>query len=283
MASVPPDVARRTHRTVEPCHAFIYFEPGAGERYATLGLDATAGYFASRSAPMGAVTAEVVVATFFNFNPALVRGALDGVWERTSPAAVLEQRLAAADDGLRRLLGDAVGAPDTARAAALARACAEAACERPEGRPLFAGHADLAWPDEPHLVLWHAQTLLREFRGDAHVAALLLDGCSGLEALVVHAATGEAPVSVLQATRAWPAGDWAAAADGLRARGWLAPGEPLTLTDEGARRRRAVEDLTDRLSTHPYGAIGEDGCAELRALARPLSQAVVAGWGAPGR
>ena len=36
---------------------------------------------------------------------------------------------------------------------------------RKTGRPLYAGHADLAWPDAPHLVMWHALSLLREHRG----------------------------------------------------------------------------------------------------------------------
>ncbi|MEN3271540.1 MAG: hypothetical protein V7636_301, partial [Actinomycetota bacterium] len=64
------------------------------------------------------------------------------------------------------MLGDAIESPELIEAAELARRAAEVACERPEGRPLFAGHASLPWPEEPHLVLWHAQTLLREFRGD---------------------------------------------------------------------------------------------------------------------
>ncbi len=160
-------------------------------------------------------------------------------------------------------------------AADLARRAAEAACEHPEGRPLFAGHAALTWPDEPHLVLWHAQTLLREFRGDAHVAALLLDGLSGLEALVVHAATGEVPAPVLRASRGWTRDEWAAAVDALRGRGVLEP-DALALTTTGRARRDRVEVRTDELAVPAYRAIGEDGCARLRELARPLSRAVVA-------
>ena len=85
---------------------------------------------------------------------------------------------------------------------ALARRAAEAACEHPQGRPLFAAHAALPWPDEPLLQLWHAQTLLREFRGDGHVACLLSEGVGPLDALVLHAATGEVPVDFLKASRA---------------------------------------------------------------------------------
>lgn len=253
----------------------IYFAPEATERYTALGLKDRSGYFASRSAPMGRVTAEVVVATFYNFHPGLVRRSMSGVWDVTSPEAVLAARLGAADAALRRVLGDALGSDDVARAARLARTAAEAAGQRPEGRPLFAGHAGLPWPEEDHLVLWHAQSLLREFRGDGHIAALCCAGLTGAEALVVHAATGEASTGVLKSTRAWPEDEWGAAVESVRARGWLAEGEELALSPAGQSHREEIEDMTDTLAVHPYAALGEERCAELRRLTRPLSQAVV--------
>ncbi|HEY4377975.1 MAG TPA: hypothetical protein VGM93_12490, partial [Acidimicrobiales bacterium] len=94
------------------------------------------------------------------------------------------------------------------------------------------------------------------------------------EALVIHAATGELPASVLQTTRAWPDEEWAAAVDGLRSAGHLEPGEGLALTEEGRRRRQAVEDATDRAASAAYESIGEVGCERLRQLARPFSRAI---------
>ena len=65
-----PIIARKTWRTAEPIHGMIYFVPEGPEQYAKLGIgEGQAGYFASRSAPMGAASAELVIATFFNFNP----------------------------------------------------------------------------------------------------------------------------------------------------------------------------------------------------------------------
>ena len=279
--ALDPVIARKTWRTVEPLHGMIYFAPEAAERYATIGLEGASGYFASRSAPMGAVKAEVVIATFFNFYPELVRNAMDGVWSRTSPDQVLEARLDAVDAALRRVLGDAIGSEAITQAAELARIAAEAASDRPEGRPLFAGHAARPWPDEDHLILWHAQSLLREYRGDGHVALLCAAGLSGPEALVVHAATGEVSVPVLRSTRAWPDGQWNDAVASIRGRGWLADGDELALSPAGAAHRQAVEDGTDALAVHPYAVLGEDRCSELRRLARPLSQAVVAGGSLP--
>jgi hypothetical protein len=267
-------LARKLWRTLEPLHGMIYFIPEATEAYAALGVHGRSGYFASRSAPLGAVPAEVVAATFFNFHPDLVRGAMAGVWETAPPEQVLAARTQAADEGLRRLLGPGVDGPDVAEAAALARRAALACAGHVEGRPLYAGHAALAWPEPPHLVLWHAVTLLREFRGDGHIAALVGAGVSGVEAIVLHAATGEVPRGVLQATRAWSDDEWTSAAVALEARGWLAPDD--TLTKAGRVHRQQVEDATDRLATRPWAELGPEASGRLRELARPLSRAVVA-------
>jgi hypothetical protein len=266
-------IAHKTWRTVEPLHGMIYFVPEAAEAYARLGVTGTAGYFASRAAPMGAVSADVVIATFFNFNPELVRSAIPDAWARATPADLIAARFAAVDAACRRILGNAiVESPDMTRAATLARTAAEEAARHVEGRPLAAGHADLDWPSEPHLQLWHAQSILREFRGDGHIALLVIHGLSGLEALVTHAAAGDVPARVLLATRAWPEGAWQLAADDLRRRGWLETGEELRFTATGAQHRKEIEDGTDALSSLPYEALGEEGCSELRSLVRPWSK-----------
>jgi hypothetical protein len=269
-----PLVARRTWRTVEPLHGIIYFARESFEGYKVLGLQGQAGYFATRSAPMGAVGADVVIATFFNFRPALVHSAIPSAWELTTPTKAIAARLDAADRLLRRLLGDQVGSAEMKEAATLARCAAEAACQRPEGRPLFAGHAGLEWPDEPHLQLWHAQTLLREFRGDGHIAALTCQGLTGCEALVVHGATGDVPAGILRSSRSWPDQEWAQAVEAIATRGWL--GADGTLSELGRDMRQEVEDRTDALAMAPYEALGDDGCARLRQLCRPWSQTVIA-------
>jgi len=275
-----PIIARKTWRTVEPVHGMIYFVPEAAERYAVLGLGVRqAGYFASRAAPMGEASAELVIATFYNFNPDYVRAAIPAAWQSASPAQLIEARFDAADAALRRLLGDAVGSDEMVAAAELARTAALSACDRLEGRPLFAAHASLEWPDDPHLVLWHAQTLLREFRGDGHISALTADDMSGIDALIMHGGTGAVGADVLQTTRNWSDDEWTAAVDRLIDRGLLDPDG--TLSELGVERREWVEDRTDALALVAYEAIGEEGCDELRRLARPFSQAIVAGGGLP--
>ena len=206
-----PVIARKTWRTLEPYHGAIYFVPEAAEEYRAVGVeDRMSGYFASRSAAMGPVPASVVIATFFNFDPGLVRRCMDGIWETVTPQAMIAARLHAADRMIRRIAPECIESPDIVEAADLARNAAMMACTRTEGRPLFAGHASLSWPDEPHLVLWHAQALLREYRGDGHIAALTVEGLSGCESLVTHAAAGDVTAGVLQATRQRSGDDWLA-------------------------------------------------------------------------
>ncbi|TDT16883.1 hypothetical protein BDK89_2484 [Ilumatobacter fluminis] len=278
-----PLIARKTWRTLEPLHGMIYFVPEAAERYAAVGItNDRAGYFASRAAAMGEVLADVVIATFYNFHPDVVRRAIPHAWTEASAVSLLAARLDAVDAALRRALGDLIAGEQIERAATLARQAALVACERPEGRPLFAGHAGLEWPDDPHLILWTAQTMLREFRGDGHIAALTIEGLTGCEALVMHGATGDVPGSVLQSSRAWSDDEWSSTIVGLADRGLVdSAGE---FTDEGRAVRQSIEDRTDRLALAPYEALGEERCAELRQLGRPLSRAVVdAGLLVPAR
>jgi hypothetical protein len=270
------ELARKMHRTLEVYHGIVYFAPEPAARYEALGLGGRSGYFASRSAAMGAVDAEVVVATFFNFNPDLVRRALDGVWARVSPDQVLDARHAGADEMLRRTVGDAIDSDEMVEASEIARRAATGL--EPAGRPLFAAHARLPWPDEPHMVLWHAQTLIREFRGDGHIACLVEAGVdSGCAALVQHAATGEITADALRMSRSWSEQDWDATVARLAERGWVEPDGSATA--EGARVRQAIEDRTDELAMAPWNSIGTDDADRLRTLVRPFSRAIVAAGG----
>ncbi|GFN00515.1 hypothetical protein Sfulv_53250 [Streptomyces fulvorobeus] len=228
--------------------------------------DADAAYFAARSAALGAVGAGTVSATFYNFNHELVARHLPAVWSVASPQAVLDARLRAADTTLRRLLGEeTIASAGLAEAAQLALRATEG-CTR-HARPLYAAHADLPVPQEPHLAYWHAATLLREHRGDAHLAALLAAGLDPVEAMVSHTATGKgmAPRWIL-ATRGWRRADWEAAAERLRVRGLLdAEGE---LTEAGVALRAGLEEATDEMDAAPYEHLGAEGVERLTELGR---------------
>ncbi|MGY1633774.1 hypothetical protein ACI784_18895 [Geodermatophilus sp. SYSU D01186] len=270
------DVAR-AHRAVEPLHSQLYFAPEQDEHLSAVGLrPGRMCYFAGRAAPMGAVGPGLVTATFYNFAPAVVARHLPRAWTLASPEQVLTARLTAARAALTRLLGGP-GSPEVDELAALLReACSVLT---PEGRPLYAGHADLPWPEEPLLVLWHGATLLREYRGDGHVAALLRHGLTGLEALVTHTATGRGfSEAAAKATRGWSDEEWAAAGAALAGRGLLADG---ALTGAGRQLRATVEAETDELSAGPWRHLGAEGTARVVELGRLLSGRLVAAGAYP--
>ena len=220
-----PDVAR-AHRAVEPLHNHVYFSPEQDEYLTAVGLrPGRMCYFAGRAAAMGAVGPGTVTATFANFAPALVARHVPRAWTLAAPEQVLAARLDGARASLTRLLGgaDAAAAPEVAELAGLLREACTALT--PEGRPLYAAHADQPWPEEPVLSLWHGATLLREHRGDGHIACLLRSGMSGLESLVTHTLTGRGfTEAAAKATRGWSDEEWAAAEGGLAERGLVANG-----------------------------------------------------------
>ncbi|MFF7177768.1 hypothetical protein [Streptomyces sp. NPDC008121] len=265
--SLPPRAGRRCHNALNPLHSTLYFSPDLDVEFKGLGFDdQSAMRLAARSAVLGAVGPGAVAATFYNYNHELLARHLPAVWEIADPATVLDARLRVADATLRRLLGEeTVASPEMAEAAELALRATEA-CTR-HARPLYAGNADLPVPEEPHLRYWHAATLLREYRGDGHLAALLTLGLDPLEALVSHTATGKgmAPRWVL-GSRGWRKADWDAAVERLRDRGLLdAEGD---LTAAGTALRAELEDHTDRLDSAPYEHLGAPGVERLTELAR---------------
>ena len=261
-------------RVLEPYHVVVYFVPEARELYADAGLKGYwMGYFASRSAPMGTVGSEVVLATFHNFAPRMVRRAIPDAWSFSTPERVLFARLRVADAALRRLLGDEVAeSAEVAEAASLARRVVEAA--DPVGRPLFAAHAGLPWPQEPHLALWHGASALREHRFDGHVAALVTHGVGGLESHLLAVGAGRNVREGIQPARGFTDEEWEAGVARLQARGWLdARG---ALTDAGRRVDEQVQSETDALAQPPYDAAGPEATARLHALMAPLSDRILA-------
>jgi hypothetical protein len=272
-------VVARAHRAVEPLHNHLYFAPEQDEHLGAVGLrPGRMCYFAGRAAPMGAVGPGVVTATFSNFAPGIVARHVPRCWTMATPDQVVGARLDAARASLTRLLGkEAASAPEVAELAGLLREACSALT--PEGRAIYAGTADLPWPDEPLLVAWHGATLLREHRGDGHVASLLRHGLSGLEALVTHTVTGRGfTEAAARATRGWSEEEWAAACARLTDRGLLADGG---LTDAGRELRAGIEAETDELSAAPWQHLGAERTARVVALGKQLSARLVAAGAYP--
>jgi hypothetical protein len=275
------ELAGRAHRATDSLHSMVYFAPEPDEQLVAAGLrPGRMCYFASRSAPMGAVSAGVTTATFVNFNPDLVARHIPRAWTLAGIDDILAARVRGADLALRRLLGDAVDSDEMAELAELGREATTVLT--PEGRPLYAGHAALAWPDEAHLVMWHAATLLRESRGDGHTMALAHAGLSGIESIVTHTATGRGfTVDAAKKLRGWSDEQWQSAQDALKRRGLM---DDDALTEQGVALRASIEAETDELDAAPWEHLGVDRTNRLIELGRGFTRAIVANgaFSAPG-
>lgn len=271
-----PSLARRFFDRLEPVHAVTYFAPESRAALDALGYRGFwAGYFAARSAPLGVVAPEVVTAVFYNFTPERVAKALPAAWDIAPPATLLTTRQESAVAALRRS-----GITDSDATRTAAQLAAKAARTAPlDGRPLYAANRALESPDEPLATLWHAVTLLREHRGDAHVAVLTSEGISGRECNVLHAAAGRVPREMIMRSRDYDDEQWAHHVDRLRQRGWLdADGE---LTQAGRDVKQTVEDRTDALALSALDALSDDEVASLFAVLTPITRAVVAAGDVP--
>jgi len=280
--------SRALWHVVEPLHAVTYFTPESRAAFEEAGLRGFwRGYFAGRAAPLGPVGAEPVIAAFYGFAPQMIARALPDVWTRATPEAALAARVAGAHAALVRLLSlQAAESPqpiedaqspqsphpaELTEAAALLREAAEAIDIL--GRPLGAANAALPWPEDPVDVLWHATTILREHRGDGHVAALLVEGLDGCESLALRTAI-DIERAVLQLARGWTDEEWDAATARLIERGWLdAQGRP---TDTALAARKRIEAVTDRLASGPWHALGPERTARLARLLEPFARAASA-------
>jgi hypothetical protein len=258
---------------IEPVHAVLYYAPEVFSEAASLGYATDTrwpSYFAWRGAVLGPAGGHAVSAAFYSFSPAMVRQHVPGAWRVATPGEVLEARVRAVDGALRALLGEEIGSAGLAEAAGIARFAAETASAMSAGRPLAAANADVPWPSQPHLVLWQAATILREYRGDGHVAALLTHHLDGTEALVSFAAVGAAPVAVFE-SRGWTTAEWATATERLRTRGLIdAHGEA---TPAGKALRESVEQMTDQLAAPPWHAIGPK-IGQFAQLAAPITERI---------
>ncbi|BBY91820.1 hypothetical protein MGALJ_14890 [Mycobacterium gallinarum] len=271
-----PRLARRFFDRIEPVHAVTYFAPEARAALDGLGYRGFwMGYFAARSAPLGVVPADVVTAIFYNFAPQRVAKALPAGWEVAPPADALRAREQSAVDALRRY---GVGADDDL--AMVADLAAKAARSAPlDGRPLFAANLALDWPDEPLAKLWHAATLLREQRGDGHVAVLTSLGVSGRDCNVLHAMAGRVPKDMIMRSRDYDDDQWAHHRDRLLRRGLLDDHDELTA--QGRQLKQRIEDNTDTLALTALDALTDD---EVEALFRgltPITRKVVAAGDVP--
>ncbi|AMY22153.1 SCO6745 family protein [Rhodococcoides fascians] len=284
--TTPTALARAAYATLEPFHVTAYFNPELGSAYEDTGLDGHAWYVGARAAPMGPCAPSVVAAAFYNFNPVLI--------EQAWPAAVAvgldavsDRRWALLDSVLGAALGSLASEPDLATIAERLRSIGDAASFA--GRPLAAAWHSTERPDVPHLALWHSITVLREWRGDGHLAALIDAELDPAEAAVFHEAVRPTPQPgrralgkrITQLTRQWSETEWDSAAERLAVRGLLTTSaEGETLTETGTALDRHIEERTDAMASAVWKTVPD--AEQLITSARPYVKAVIDAGFLPG-
>jgi hypothetical protein len=102
---------------------------------------------------------------------------------------------------------------------------------------------------------WRLADRLREFRGDAHIAAWTSAGFDATEIGLLTELFWGLPMRTYIRTRAWNDADLDAAEQRLRDRGLL---DGDGLSEQGRAERGAVEDATDRQMAPTIDAVGDD-------------------------
>jgi hypothetical protein len=267
-----PNIVRTVHMSINVAHRFVYFVPEAGEECADLGITGRGAYFAVRTAPMGPVPDEVILATFYNFSEQAVRTAEIGqAWAKATPESLQAARFRV----VRRAL-DRVGVTYSDAEVAEARALIDpvVASLSLAGKPLAAANASVPLPTDPVVALWQQLTVIREWRGDVHIAVLVANDIGPCECMVLQVGTGRFPLGITQATRQWNEQEWNAAIERLAARGWVnADG---SMTEAGIAAREQIELDTDRLCTSIWAPIGDAGAARLAELFDRIHTAMAA-------
>src|SRR4051794_7510919 len=266
-------MARRMFELVEPIGVIPYSADEPNETMFALGFtNYWDTYFAGRAAPLGVVPAEVVDALFYNFAPGEVARHIPKVWRTTTPEAALAARRAGCANALRRILADHIDSPAFARATEL---LTKAATSAPvEGRPMYAALRAMPAPGDLVTRLFHAASLLREHRGDGHIAALMTEGIGGVEAHVLYALGMDMPAEKFGRIHHLPSAQLAAVIDGMRRRGLI--GDDGWLSERGRAVQQRVEELTDDLAAKPYESLEPDELDELISTLEPLATLLLA-------
>jgi hypothetical protein len=266
-------MARRMFELVEPIGVIPYSADEPNDAMFALGFtNYWDTYFAGRAAPLGLVPAEVVDALFYNFAPGEVARHIPKVWRTTTPEAATAARQLGCANALRRILGDQVDAPGFARATEL---LTKAAVSAPvAGRPMYAALLTLPVPEDPVTRLFHAASLVREHRGDGHIAALMIEGIGGVESHVLAALAMDMPAEKFGRIHHLPAAQLGAVIDGMRDRELI--GDDGWLTEQGRAVKQRVEAWTDDLAAEPYLSLAPHELDELIATLEPLATLLIA-------
>lgn len=222
--------------------AAFYFIPETVARGKEQGLDGFRFYFLGRGGVLGDVEAKVIQSAFGYFHPALV----DKIWtsakERMAPRLAARLYLDCAADLGRRKFADIAGLDAFCAAAEKVVAAAD-----PGAYALFAGISAEPLPEDLPARAMQLVAVLREYRGSAHLAAVM---ASGLTPAVAHAIKRPNDVGTFGYT------------------------EPPAVTDADRAKLDAAEALTDAMVHDAYAVLDAAGAAALMAGLQAMEAAL---------
>lgn len=274
----PPPVtdaspARRLRDALEPIASHAVWSRRTNEVLSKLGLTIFTGYVWGKAAALGEPPAEVVAAAFASYEPGLIIAAYEEARRQCGRAGMLAAREEATIESLAEVL-DGVDVTPVVRAL---RRGVEAADGT--GRPMFSGLRSLGWPDHPVGQLWRACELVREHRGDGHVAACI---SAGLGPVAMNVVTELWMGMSLGQLTIWQRGcseeAVAATVADLERRGLVADGQ---LTATGRALRDDIEERTDAMQQPVIDAIGDNLDATVASLDEWSAACIKAGFYTP--
>lgn len=255
-------VARRLRDAIEPIAMHPVWSRRTNEAMAELGLDFFAGYAWGRAAPLGEPAPGVVVSSFGVFEPSLIAGVYEAGRAACGRDLLLARRFGATTASLAEVL-------DGIDVSAVAERLRDAVVDLDRtGRPLYAGLADLPLADDPVEILWRSAEMIREHRGDGHLAACVAAGLDPIAMNVLTELWVGYPLGEYSGSRGWTPEAIAACADRLRADGLL-DGDHLSA--DGRALRDGIEDATDLAQQHLVAALGDDIDGQVDSLIEKLA------------
>ena len=255
-------ICRRISRSVQTTVGWIFWDPGAIERFEALGLPGPLGYIASRCAPLAGAGPEAVSAAFGSISQLGIAIAFEAVGTPERFAAFWEARDEAILEGLRRHAPQIE--PVLVEAGPSLWAVVD---ELPRvGRVLFGAVLAVPRPENALLSGWHAINALREWRGDTHWALVVAAGLTHPEASILHNAWLGYEADWLANSRGTSPEDLASGWRLLEQRGLVVDGE---VTPAGVALRQKLEDDTDRLTALAWELYGLEATIKLAADLEP--------------
>ncbi|WP_051341296.1 SCO6745 family protein [Pseudonocardia spinosispora] len=243
--------SRQLRDALEPLAMHAVWSHGVNAALAERGLDFLSAYVYGRASCLGDVPSSVVTSTFAVFPYELI----DEQWTtgqgKIDRTELIELRDEATAASLRKILGDVT----TEREIVWVAGSLERAVDKADGagRPLFSALRSAPRLTDPYGRLWRAAEMVREHRGDGHVAASVAAGLGPCEMNIVTELWLGYPMGEYSNTRGWSREATESAIARLTVAGFIANWE---LTDDGRDFRDTIEKRTDATQRSLIDALG---------------------------